>query len=366
VPTNVRGDSHAAEDAAQHVFLTLANRANALRTRTSVAGWLYRTAWNVSTRQRREQSIRCGHESRAAAELALAGNNPNGDAAASAEPVPFAVITSELSDALAHALGNLPENYRNALVLHHLAGYTVAETAGLLEVRTGTAASWLSRGRAMLRERLQMLLAVTLAAELIEQWLAGHKPGPRHLVGDAPLRNWNYSPGGRRAIATAAAGMTPVVVAAAARPALGMTVGSAVGASSASYGAMAAGIAAVLPSVSASGATVLGLSKPVAVAGAVTVSVAGVAMVSAPYVAHSSAGAGGAKGGDAANSQSSSASSGASSSSSGGGFSGGGGSAVPEPTIALPMLLATIALVGMARRRNPRIEAGELTKSANL
>lgn len=168
------GDSHAAEDLSQRVFLDLASRAAALQTRTSLAGWIYRTSWNVSARYRRDQATRDAHE-RGAGAAAADGACDGG--------VPFAVITSELSDALSQALAALPESHRDALVLHYFAGHTVGQTAEVLGVRIGTAASWLSRGRDMLKAHLERH-GMTLAANAVEAWLGEesarmllHSPG---------------------------------------------------------------------------------------------------------------------------------------------------------------------------------------------
>src|SRR4029078_7290572 len=59
----VLGQTQDAEDAAQAVFLTLANKAKSLRNQRSIAGWLPHVAWNVSicapkaaqTRKHRDQ-----------------------------------------------------------------------------------------------------------------------------------------------------------------------------------------------------------------------------------------------------------------------------------------------------------------------
>jgi RNA polymerase sigma-70 factor, ECF subfamily len=53
------------------------------------------------------------------------------------------------------ALDELGRNERTALLMNVLDGYTQAEIAERLEVPAGTVASWLSRSRARLRERLE-------------------------------------------------------------------------------------------------------------------------------------------------------------------------------------------------------------------
>jgi RNA polymerase sigma-70 factor (ECF subfamily) len=53
------------------------------------------------------------------------------------------------------ALARLNAKEREAIVLHHLVGYSVDEVAEQLKVPTGTVKSWLSRGRARLAAMLR-------------------------------------------------------------------------------------------------------------------------------------------------------------------------------------------------------------------
>ncbi len=55
---------------------------------------------------------------------------------------------------LFEALAQLPAREREAIVLHHLIGYSVDEIAGQLSAPSGTVKSWLSRGRAKLAAAL--------------------------------------------------------------------------------------------------------------------------------------------------------------------------------------------------------------------
>jgi RNA polymerase sigma-70 factor (ECF subfamily) len=52
--------------------------------------------------------------------------------------------------ALVAALRQIPEAQRRAIVLHHLAGLSVAEVAHEVGAPEGTVKAWLSRGRAAL------------------------------------------------------------------------------------------------------------------------------------------------------------------------------------------------------------------------
>lgn len=61
-------------------------------------------------------------------------------------------------------VARLPARFRDAVVLHHLEGLSVAETARLLDVPAATVKTRLFRGRALLRGRLAPLLAYGLLA----------------------------------------------------------------------------------------------------------------------------------------------------------------------------------------------------------
>src|SRR4051812_47678847 len=58
----VTGSNADAEDALQQVFVLLSEKAAALAFRISVAGWLYRTAWQMSFRYVRATKLRHRHE----------------------------------------------------------------------------------------------------------------------------------------------------------------------------------------------------------------------------------------------------------------------------------------------------------------
>ena len=53
------------------------------------------------------------------------------------------------------AIGSLDARTRSALLLNVVDGYTQAEIARMLAVPEGTVASWISRGRATLRQALE-------------------------------------------------------------------------------------------------------------------------------------------------------------------------------------------------------------------
>ena len=129
-----------ADDCAQAVFLTLAQKADALGSHPQVGGWLHRVACHVARRSREAASARRRHER---------GAPPPAPAAGEAQ--------RDLRELIDLALDRLGERYRVPLVLHYLEGRPQDEIAGLLRVPAGTLGSLLSRGRARLRDELARL-----------------------------------------------------------------------------------------------------------------------------------------------------------------------------------------------------------------
>ena len=134
----VTGSHQDAEDATQAVFSTLVLKAACLGSYSSLAGWLYSTAWHVSRRYRRQELTRRQRELRAQPVM----------------PVEAGTADGELSEEVYRALEMLPPDYRDAIVLHHLEGLPLAQVAEVQDCPVGTVAARLSRGRALMRERL--------------------------------------------------------------------------------------------------------------------------------------------------------------------------------------------------------------------
>ncbi len=133
----VLGAAPEAEDAAQATFLVLARKASALSKAPSVAGWLHRVAWNLSTRAARDVRLRQQREQEAVNMMAIAD---------SGHGIP--------RDQLHEALASLPEKYRQALVFRHIEGCSEEETAKLAGCGLGAMSARLSRARDLLRQKL--------------------------------------------------------------------------------------------------------------------------------------------------------------------------------------------------------------------
>jgi RNA polymerase sigma-70 factor (ECF subfamily) len=65
------------------------------------------------------------------------------------------LIESEQRQTIARAIATLPEKYRAPIVLRDVEGKTYEEVAEILQLGLGTTKSRISRGRKMLREKLQ-------------------------------------------------------------------------------------------------------------------------------------------------------------------------------------------------------------------
>jgi RNA polymerase sigma factor (sigma-70 family) len=131
----VTGNVHDAEDAFQATFLVLARRAEVVRG-ASVAGWLTRVAYRCAVRVRKGR--RPGHP---------------GDLSTVPAPAPIA-LDPDLARVLDAELNHLPDKYRVPLVMCYLHGKTYHQVAGELNCPVGTLCGWLTRGKALLRDRL--------------------------------------------------------------------------------------------------------------------------------------------------------------------------------------------------------------------
>jgi RND family efflux transporter MFP subunit len=130
-----------AEDAFQATFLAFVRKASSISRRGSVAAWLYKVAYRVAL------------EARERARKTAALEKPGGELLAvqpAVEPV-----WSDVRPILDAELSRLPERLRRPIVLCYLEGKSNEEAARELGCRLGTIYSRLSRGRELLRLRLQ-------------------------------------------------------------------------------------------------------------------------------------------------------------------------------------------------------------------
>ncbi|MBN1676133.1 MAG: sigma-70 family RNA polymerase sigma factor [Kiritimatiellae bacterium] len=156
------GDAAAAEDAAQAVFILLAQRARKLRNRQALGAWLFWTAKSVADHMARAEARRRLREQEASAMNESPGRT-------NSEVSWWTGLEERLNDAIA----GLREQYREAVVLHVLEGMSqrdVAHTTGCSEeaVRKRIARGLESLRRTLAR-RGAVVSAAALSAHLAEQ-----------------------------------------------------------------------------------------------------------------------------------------------------------------------------------------------------
>jgi cobalt-zinc-cadmium efflux system membrane fusion protein len=127
-------DEQEAEDAFQATFLALACKARSIARRESLGSWLYKVAYRIALRLRRQPRL-CGQPE----EVAGPAHEATSD---------------ELTVVLDEEVSRLPAAYRAAVVLCYLQGHTHESAARLLGCAPGTIAWRLSWARQRLRDRL--------------------------------------------------------------------------------------------------------------------------------------------------------------------------------------------------------------------
>jgi RNA polymerase sigma factor (sigma-70 family) len=129
-----------AEDVFQATFLVLARKASSIRKREAVGSWLHGVALRLA-RQARLRALRRRARERAVVDVPRE------------EAVPE-FLWRDLRPVLDEEIAQLPGRYREPFILCHLEGKTNEQAARELALPLGTVLSRLSRGRALLRERL--------------------------------------------------------------------------------------------------------------------------------------------------------------------------------------------------------------------
>lgn len=120
-----------AEDIAQDVFVTYLRKTPKFLSAQKERAWLMKVTAN-----RCKSALRSKHRE----ELPLTED--------------ISYLPKEESDVLLAVL-ELEDRYRIPIHLHYYEGYSLEEIARFLGVRRGTVGSWLSRGRAQLKKRLE-------------------------------------------------------------------------------------------------------------------------------------------------------------------------------------------------------------------
>jgi RNA polymerase sigma-70 factor, ECF subfamily len=158
------GDTSDAADGTQEVFLKAFRGIRCFRQGSSLKTWLYRIALREALNHKRwfkrhlQKNISIdaeAEEGRSAIEIEDLGATPFDQLAA-----------HEIQQAVQHALQEIPEVFRGAVILRDLEGLTYEEIAEVFECSVGTVKSRILRGRRALKE-------------LLEPWLGQRETTPR-------------------------------------------------------------------------------------------------------------------------------------------------------------------------------------------
>jgi RNA polymerase sigma factor (sigma-70 family) len=150
---------HDADDAFQATFLVLVRKARSIRVDESLAPWLCGVAYRVA---RRARDVAARYRPIDSVPTEESSRSPADDA-----------YQFDLRPLLHEELARLPGKFRDVIVLCHLEGKSLVEAARELRWPVGTVSSRLSRGRRLLRSRLERRGLEVAPAMLAANWLAG-------------------------------------------------------------------------------------------------------------------------------------------------------------------------------------------------
>jgi RNA polymerase sigma-70 factor (ECF subfamily) len=148
-------DLEEAKDLTQETFLRALRNIKSFRGEADIKTWLFRIAINESRNRRRwwmrrKKNVTVSLE----AETETLGLNER-IASPSSENPEMAAINHERGQAIQQALQELPQNYREVIILRDIEGLTYEEIASALQANVGTIKSRIARGRDELRRKLK-------------------------------------------------------------------------------------------------------------------------------------------------------------------------------------------------------------------
>jgi RNA polymerase sigma-70 factor (ECF subfamily) len=150
------GNENDANDLAQETFVRVFRARASFRSGEKFSTWLYTIAANLARNHFRWRSRH--PEVSLEAEAPGTGQTPGGVILAGDRAPNEQVLAAERAGAVRAAVGRLPEDLREAIVLCEWEERSVAEAAAILETTPKAVESRLYRARQILRERLKSWL----------------------------------------------------------------------------------------------------------------------------------------------------------------------------------------------------------------
>lgn len=145
-----------AEEVTQDVLLKVWRHVDSFRGDAALSSWIYRITFNTAMSRLRRRHVRVVAEQREStgSPRVTSSDEPPFDIPDWTHMPDETVLRFELRAAVASAVRQLPEMYREPVILRDLRGLTTEEASCRLRLKDETLKSRLRRGRLMLRERL--------------------------------------------------------------------------------------------------------------------------------------------------------------------------------------------------------------------
>lgn len=141
------GNREDAQDCMQESMIRIYRALSSFKGQSSFSTWIYRITMNTCLDELRRRKAR---RSTSLDTLLDSGWSPTDET----DTPERHAIQSEQRRTLEHAIAELPEDMRAAVVLRDIQGLAYDEIASALNVNVGTVKSRISRGRERLREKL--------------------------------------------------------------------------------------------------------------------------------------------------------------------------------------------------------------------
>jgi RNA polymerase sigma-70 factor (ECF subfamily) len=142
-----------AEDVAQEAFVKAYRALPQFRGDSAFYTWLYRIAINTA-----KNALAARERNPVSYELDLQGNDESSDMVGrlkDPETPEGLALTEEIRDTVNHAISELPEDLRTAIVLRELEGMSYEEIAASMDCPVGTVRSRIFRAREAIDRRLR-------------------------------------------------------------------------------------------------------------------------------------------------------------------------------------------------------------------